>query len=150
MLALLAVVVLTAAVWGGLALRPRNSSDAVGLIRPSGIPSTISTAQANLMALSPVPARPAPDFRLTDQHGQVLSLSGLRGHVVVLGFTDAHCTDVCPIVSQETIDAYRDLGRAVSNVEFVSVDVNPYATGVADMAAYTARHQLGSYPPGTS
>jgi len=146
LLVLVAVVVLTAAVLGGLALRTRSTGDAVDQIRPSGIPPTVSTAQANLMALSPVPTRSAPDFRLTDQHGQAFSLSSLRGHVVVLGFTDPHCTDVCPIVSQETVDAYHDLGRGASKVVFLSVNVNPYVTGVADMATYTERHQLSSVP----
>ncbi len=146
LLALLAVAVLTAAVFGGLALRTHSNSEAVDLIRPSGIPATVSTSQANLMALSPVPARTAPDFQLTDQNGRSFSLSSLRGHVVVLGFSDPHCTDVCPIVSQETVDAYHDLGSSAANVVFVSVNVNPYVTGVSDMAAYTHKHGLSSVP----
>jgi protein SCO1/2 len=146
LLGLLAAVVLTAAVSGGLVVRSHNNSGAVDLIRPSGIPSTVSTSQADLMALSPVPSHTAPDFRLTDQNGQTFSLSSLRGHVVVLGFSDPHCTDVCPIVSQETVDAYHDLGSAASNVVFLTVNVNPYVTGVADMASYTHQHQLGSVP----
>ncbi len=146
LLALLAAVVLTAAVGGGLAVRNRGDGDAVGLIRPSGIPSTVSTSQADLMALSPVPSRPAPDFTLTDQNGRTFSLSSLRGRVVVLGFSDPHCTDVCPIVSQETVDAYHDLGNAAANVVFVSVNVNPYVTGVTDMASYTQKHNLSSVP----
>lgn len=146
LLALLAVVVLTGAVGGGLAVRSRSSRDAVNLIRPSGIPATVSTAQANLMALSPVPTRPAPGFQLTDQTGRTFSLAGLRGHAVVLGFSDPHCTDVCPIVSQETVDAYRDLGSAADKVVFVSVNVNPYVTGVTDMAVYTRQHGLSSVP----
>ena len=44
------------------------------------------------MALSPVPARAAPGFTLTDQDGHVLPLSALRGRVVVLEFMDPHCT----------------------------------------------------------
>ena len=145
LLALLAVVVMTAAVLGGLALRTRNS-DALALIRPSGIPATVTTAQANLMALSPVPTRPAPDFHFTDQDGRSVTLSGLRGHVVVLSFTDPHCTDVCPIVSQETVDAYHDLAGAASKVVFLSVNVNPYVTTVANMATYSDAHHLSSLP----
>ena len=144
LLALLAAVVLTAAVFGGLAVRGHNDGAAVGMIRPSGIPSTVTTSQADLMALSPIPSRPAPDFTLTDQGGRTLSLASLRGHVVVLGFTDPHCTDICPIVSQETVDAYHDLGTAASNVVFVTVNVNPYVTDVGEMAAYTKQHQLNT------
>jgi cytochrome oxidase Cu insertion factor (SCO1/SenC/PrrC family) len=146
LLALLAAVVLTAAVYGGLAVRGHTNSAAVVLSRPSGIPATVTTEQAYLMALSPIPSRPAPDFTLTDQNGRTFSLSSLRGHVVVLGFSDPHCTDVCPIVSQETVDAYHDLGGAASNVVFVTVNVNPYVAGVSDMASYTSKHQLDTVP----
>jgi cytochrome oxidase Cu insertion factor (SCO1/SenC/PrrC family) len=146
LLGLFAAVVLVAAVFGGLAVRGRTNSAAVDLARPSGIPATVSTSQSYLMALSPISSQPAPDFQLTDQHGQTFSLASLRGHVVVLGFSDPHCTDVCPIVSQETVDAYHDLGGAASNVVFVTVNVNPYVTGVADMATYTGQHQLSTVP----
>lgn len=66
------------------------------------------------MQLSPVPVTRAPGFTLTDQDGQAMSLASLRGRAVVLEFMDPHCTDICPIVSREFIDAYRDLGGPVT------------------------------------
>ena len=41
------------------------------------------------------PASPAPDFTLTDQHGNAVSLSDYDGKVVVLAFTYTACPDVC-------------------------------------------------------
>ena len=116
------------------------------LARPTGIPASVSDAQINLMGLSPVPVRPAPGFTLTDQHGRTMPLSSLRGHAVVLEFMDPHCVDICPIVSQEFIDAYRDLGPAASRAVFIAVNVNPYFHRVADVAAYSRAHQLASIP----
>jgi cytochrome oxidase Cu insertion factor (SCO1/SenC/PrrC family) len=116
------------------------------LIRPTGIPASVSTPLADLMQLSPVPAGTAPGFTLTDQDGRPLSLASLRGRVVVLTFTDPHCTDVCPIVSQEFVDAYHDLGASAPRAVFIAVNVNPYYRGVAAMAAYSAEHQLTSIP----
>ena len=115
-------------------------------IRPSGIPASVSTRLASLMGLSPVPARPAPEFTLTDQRGRTLSLTSFRGRAVVLEFMDPHCIDICPIVSQEFVDAYRDLGRAASRAVFVAVNVNPYFRNVSDVAAYSAEHQLNTIP----
>jgi len=57
------------------------------------------------MQLSPVPVARAPGFLLTDQAGHAVSLTSLRGRVVVLEFMDPHCTCICPIVSQEFISA---------------------------------------------
>ena len=114
--------------------------------RPYGIPAAVPDSQVNLMELSPVPARPAPGFILTDQDGRVLSLSAFRGKVVVLESMDPHCTDICPIVSDEFTGAYRDLGKLAGQVVFAAVNVNQYHSAVADVAAFSREHQLSSIP----
>ena len=91
-------------------------------------------------------ATAAPGFTLSDQDGQVLPLSAFRGKVVVLEFMDPHCTDICPIVSAEFTDAYRDLGRQASQVVFAAGNVNQYHHAVADVTAYSRAHQLTSIP----
>jgi cytochrome oxidase Cu insertion factor (SCO1/SenC/PrrC family) len=116
------------------------------LARPSGIPAAVSDAQINLMGLAPVPVRPAPGFTLTDQNGRTLSLASLRGKVVVLEFMDPHCTDICPIVSQEYVDAYRDLGPLAGQVVFAAVNVNQYHAAVSDMMAYSREQRLSTIP----
>jgi cytochrome oxidase Cu insertion factor (SCO1/SenC/PrrC family) len=123
----------------------RNAAAGAGL-RPSGIPDNISTSTANLMQLSPVPAIPAPGFRLTDQRGHTMTLASLRGKVVVLEFMDPHCTDICPIVSQEYIDAYHRLGAQAGRVVFAAINVNQYHASVQDMAAYSDAHRLNTIP----
>jgi cytochrome oxidase Cu insertion factor (SCO1/SenC/PrrC family) len=117
--------------------------DGTNLPRPSGIPANVSTSLANLMALSPVGGA-APGFTLTDQAGHTMSLSSLRGKVVVLEFMDPHCTDICPIVSQEFVEANRYLGPLASKVVFAAVNVNQYVNSPRSMAAYSRAHQLGS------
>jgi len=123
-----------------------RAGDGAQPARPSGIPASVSDAQINLMGLSPIPARSAPGFTLTDQNGRALSLSSLRGKVVVLEFMDPHCTDICPIVSQEYVDAYRDLGSLASKVVFVAVNVNQYHAAVSDMMAYSREQRLITIP----
>lgn len=112
--------------------------------RPTGIPASVSTKLADLMQLSPVPPAAAPGFTLTDQSGRAVSLASLRGKTVVLTFMDSHCTDICPLVSREFIDANRDLGSAARRVAFVAVNVNPYHRRVADVASYSSEQQLDS------
>ena len=106
----------------------------------------ISVATVNLLGLSRVAADPAPGFRLTDQDGRMLSLSGFRGKAVVLEFMDSRCTDICPLVSREFIDAYHDLGRAEGRVVFVAVNVNQRYNRVADVLAYSRAHTLTAIP----
>jgi cytochrome oxidase Cu insertion factor (SCO1/SenC/PrrC family) len=114
--------------------------------RPTGIPAAVSDAQVNLMELSPVAATQAPGFTLTDQAGRSLSLASMRGKVVVLEFMDPHCTDICPIVSAEYVEAYRDLGPLASKVVFAAINVNQYHATVSDMLAYSTEHQLEVIP----
>jgi protein SCO1/2 len=113
-------------------------------VRPTGIPASVSTALADQMQLSPVPRSAAPGFTLTDQAGRTVSLTSFKGRTVVLTFMDSHCTDVCPIVSREFIDAKNDLGTTASRVVFVAVNVNPFHLRVADVAAFSREQQLDS------
>jgi len=114
--------------------------------QPSGIPASVSTSLANEMLLTPLPHDQAPGFTLTDQAGRTMKLSALRGKVVVLQFMDPHCTDICPIVSQEFVDAYHKLGPAARNVAFIAINVNQYHASVADMAAYSRQEALNTIP----
>lgn len=117
-------------------------------IRVSGIPSNVPTALAGLMSLSPEQHGnvTAPDFTLTDQHGSQVSLSSFRGHPVVLTFFDPRCVTMCPIMSQEFVEAERHLVRVQPRVVFVAVNVNRHALGVATVAAFTNEHKLNAIP----
>jgi len=142
----LGVAILLAGAFAYLAVRHRDQQNQLSNIRATGIPSSVSTSVADLMALSPVQTRPAPGFRLVDQQGRTLPLSSFKGNAVVLEFMDPHCVDICPIVSQEFVDAYHDLGSAASHVVFLAVNVNRYHLKVAEVAAFSRAHQLTTIP----
>jgi cytochrome oxidase Cu insertion factor (SCO1/SenC/PrrC family) len=59
---------------------------------------------------------------------------------------DPHCVDICPLVSQEFVDAFHDLGVTSTHVVFLAVNVNQYFASVANVAAYSNEHQLDSIP----
>jgi cytochrome oxidase Cu insertion factor (SCO1/SenC/PrrC family) len=139
-----AVIVAAAAVSAYLVARPGASQGAAP--RVSGIPASISDATASMMALDALPRTTAPGFTFTDQNGATLSLSDFRGKAVVLEFLDPHCTDICPIVSHEFVDAYHDLGASAGKVVFLGINVNQYHAGVADMMAFSKEQQLTTIP----
>lgn len=122
------------------------NQNASNQIRVSGIPSSVSTPLANLMELSPSPATLAPNFTLTDQSGKTMSLSDFRGKSVVLEFMDPKCTDICPLVSEEFINAYHDLGKSASQVVFMAVNVNKYHLSTAAVNGFTTGHGLNQIP----
>lgn len=122
----------------------RGGGTVAGAVAPPG-PASAPTL-ARMMNLSPVPGRAAPGFTLTDQHGRRVSLAGFRGKTVLLGFFDSRCTQVCPVVAQELIAAYRDLGPRAAGVAFVGVNVDPQAESVAAVRHFTAVHGLNLVP----
>jgi cytochrome oxidase Cu insertion factor (SCO1/SenC/PrrC family) len=115
-------------------------------LRVSGIPASMSDSTVSLMNLDALPHQAAPEFALTDQAGRTMTLSDFRGKIVVLEFLDPHCTDICPIVSREFIDAYHDLGPLAGRVVFAGINVNPYHTRMQDVLAFSGEQQLTTIP----
>src|SRR5580658_9455618 len=115
---------------------------------PAAASSPAATANAagmynpNLDMGSSLGSRPAPDFRLTNQFGQPMSLSQFRGKVVMLSFEDSECTTVCPLTTTSMLEAKQLLGAAGNQVQLLGVDANPDATSVADVLAYSRVHGL--------
>lgn len=145
--AVLGIAVLASGAFAAFAVRHRDAGNSLATFsRASGIPPNVSTTLANLMSLSPVPNTQAPGFTLVDQHGRTISLQSLRGRVVVLEFMDPHCTDICPIVSREFVDAYHDLGKTAAHVAFVAVNVNQYFRTPAVLAQFSDEHGLDTIP----
>ncbi len=103
----------------------------------SHAPATTQAAQA--VYLPPVnrAAQPAPDFRLPDQAGQMVSLSGLRGREVLVSFMDPQCTSQCPIMGQEISSVETSLPAAVRPVLLV-VSVAPNRTA-KDVSTFVSK-----------
>jgi cytochrome oxidase Cu insertion factor (SCO1/SenC/PrrC family) len=84
----------------------------------------------------------APDFRLTNQFGQQISLSAFRGKVVILAFADSECTTICPLTTAAMVAAKDLLGRAGDQVQLLGIDANPQATRRSDVMAYSRSHGM--------
>jgi protein SCO1 len=64
----------------------------------------------------------APDFRLSDEQGDPVSMRALRGEPVVVTFLYSHCQDTCPITAQTVRGALDDLGH---DVPAIAISVDP-------------------------
>jgi len=90
--------------------------------------------------------RPAIDFRLVDQRGVEVTLSDLRGRVVVLTFMDSQCQAVCPLTAAHLRAANQQLEGDAASVIFVGVNVNVEANRVEDVQAVTSKWRLDEIP----
>jgi cytochrome oxidase Cu insertion factor (SCO1/SenC/PrrC family) len=84
----------------------------------------------------------APNFTLTDQFGQPVSLRSYRGKVVILAFNDSECTTVCPLTTAALVDAKAMLGSAGRQVQLLGIDANPKATAIDDVLSYSQLHGM--------
>jgi cytochrome oxidase Cu insertion factor (SCO1/SenC/PrrC family) len=137
---LLALVAATAATAGLLALT------ACGASQPSAHQAAAmargAAANPDLDTGTTLTGAPAPDFKLTNQFGQQISLSAFRGKVVILAFTDSECTTICPLTTASMVAAKDLLGRAGDQVQLLGIDANPQATARSDVMAYSRSHGM--------
>ena len=85
---------------------------------------------------------PLPDFHLTDQDGRSVSLSDLRGQVVVIDFIYTRCPlpDVCPRLSANFAMLQRRFG---ARIMLLSVTVDPDYDTPAVLREYARRWSAG-------
>ena len=70
------------------------------------------------------PASPAPDFTLTDQNGQLVSLSDFEDKVVVIAFTYTICPDVC-LAIEANLDAIDEAMPGEEDLVILSITIDP-------------------------
>ena len=127
---------------------------AIGVIVVGAAPMAFASANRNadpiiaqaLAGASGPMNEPAPGFTLTSQNGHQVSLSSLRGKVVLLTFLDPVCTTDCPIIAQELRAADAMLGAKAGSTELVAVVANPTYTSTAFTAAFTRQEGLSQVP----
>jgi protein SCO1/2 len=81
-------------------------------------------------------------FALTDQNGQTVTDSTLKGRPSLVFFGFTHCPDVCPTTLFEISEILRSLGPDADKVNTVFVTVDPERDTPAEMKDY-----LSSFDP---
>jgi protein SCO1 len=84
---------------------------------------------------------PAPEFTLTTQDGQRLSLQELRGKVVAVTFIYTSCTDTCPLLTAKLVRLQSRFGADFgAKVFFVAVTVDPERDTPEVLKRYAQAH----------
>ncbi len=98
-----------------------------------------------------------PDFRLTNQLGQKVSLKDLvtvdgkdtNGRITVADFFYTHCPAICPVMTsnmkklQNTVKKAVDIdGKTTELVQFISFSIDPERDSVAALKKWADRFQI--------
>jgi protein SCO1/2 len=125
--------------------RFRIAAVALGLCLLALAPACGGTAST--LSGTALDQQPAPDFTLTDQRGESVTLSSLHGNAIALTFIYTHCTDVCPLIAQKLHDAYTALPASdQQRVRLLAVTVDPARDSTAALAQFSEKHSLANNP----
>ena len=130
-----AVVVLGAAVLGGLLLGARDSAN----------PGTSGPPAGRYRGSRPPTGIHAPDFTLQNYRGQSVRMVRLRGRIVLTTFVDSACREACPIILGQLGRGLRMLDAATrAQVVALAITVNPKVDTPARVRRFLRqRHALG-------
>ncbi|GAB4579750.1 MAG: SCO family protein [Anaerolineales bacterium] len=79
---------------------------------------------------------PAPEFALTDQYHQPVSLKRFEGKLVILFFGYTSCPDVCPATLGVLSQAMQLLGQEAEAVQVLYISVDPARDTPERLAEY--------------
>ncbi len=115
---------------------------ALGLVLAGALLATACARTKTELPGTSLDRTPAPDFRLQDQAGREVTLSGLRGNAVVLTFLYTTCPDFCPTTAEKLRRTWELLGPDAARVRFVAVSVDPQGDTPQAALEFSARHRL--------
>ncbi len=131
---LLVLVALVAAIGVVLLLRGSGGGSTDG--------SVVSAHDSEFAGPTLPPGLRAANFSLRDQHGRLVSLRGLRGHVVVLTFIHSKCKDTCPLMVEQIKGALNLLGGGAAAVPAVGISVAPAEDTASSRQAFLRTHAM--------
>ncbi len=79
----------------------------------------------------------APDFNLTNQHGELVSITDFDGKVVVVAFIYTTCPDICLIISSNLDYVDKNLGGYSEEVEIISITIDPARDTISHLSEWT-------------
>ncbi len=91
---------------------------------------------------APLNGKPAPNFQLANQFGQSVSMTSLRGKVVVMGFVNSAGNTVSPLIATIMHNVLYDLGSHRHSVAFVAVNANPATTSTHDVYTWSNKYHM--------
>lgn len=67
----------------------------------------------------------APEFELTDQDNNKVSLSDFRGKLVLIGWGFTNCPDICPLILSKLSNVRKELGDRGDKVQVLFITIDP-------------------------
>lgn len=119
-----------------------SANDAISVASSANTTDSVSFAGLQGTDLG---GTPAPDFQLTDQNGQTVSLSQYKGKPVVVTFLYTHCPDLCPLTAEKLHQTMLALGPQAQQVGVIAVSTDPKGDTRAAALSFSQLHRMQDY-----
>jgi protein SCO1 len=88
--------------------------------------------------------RPAPEFALVSQDGDIVTLDAFGEKILAVNFIYTNCVDTCPVLTSLMIHVQEELGEEFGKrVEFVSITLDPAHDTPEVLRHYADAHGAG-------
>ena len=85
----------------------------------------------------------APDFKLIDQDGRTVTLSGSRGKVILVNFIFTRCEEACPQITREIRGLQEHFRKRMGrDLVFFSITLDPEHDSPKALKVYGRKHDL--------
>jgi protein SCO1/2 len=114
---------------------------ALGVLYPRDANSSSAADRAALVGTN-LDSMPAPQFALNDQFGKRVTLDSFHGRPLILTFTGATCTTLCPIVAETIHRTIQELGPRGSRAGVVAISTDPEHDTPAAVKKFSVEHGM--------
>ena len=106
---------------------------------------SLNGAAATQLTGTDLGKKPAPNFQLTDQTGQTISLSQFKGKPVVLTFLYTHCPDICPLTAEHLHSTMVQMGSDAQKVGVLAVSTDPQGDDQTAAQNFSQAHNMSDF-----
>lgn len=113
------------------------------------IPDSVSTGMQSGKMVNDTFWHRLPDFTLTNQQGETVTMEKYRNKIIVANFFFTHCPTICPPLTQnikrlqESITNAKRVGDKTNhNVQFISFSIDPERDSVLRLKQWADRFQI--------
>lgn len=127
----------------------KHFSEQAVVLPPRFFPDSVKTQKIDGKLVTDTFWHKIPDFKLTNQLGETVTLDKYKGKIIIADFFFTHCPTICPPLTvnmkrlQGSITNSQKVGdRTNKDIQYISFSIDPERDSVHQLKAWADRFQI--------
>lgn len=127
----------------------KHFSEQAVVLPPRFFPDSVKTQKIDAKLVTDTFWHKIPDFKLTNQLGEPVTLDKYKGKIIIADFFFTHCPTICPPLTvnmkrlQGSITNSQKVGdRTNKDIQYISFSIDPERDSVPQLKAWADRFQI--------